>query len=99
MMDIDSMRSLRQRRGPRCARFWRGGVERRDPQPAGFWRGGGERGGTLLGVIIVITILLVLMGGAVAVGRVGIRGARRTGLRRGLWGVRGGVQGCEGTRG
>ena len=45
-------------------------------------------GVTLLELIIVITVILILMGGAVPVVRVSIKRARETELRRDLWEMR-----------
>jgi len=45
-------------------------------------------GVTLLELIIVITVILILMGGAVPVVRVSVRRARETELRRDLWEMR-----------
>ena len=47
-----------------------------------------QRGVTLLELIIVITVILILMGGAVPVVRVSIKRARETELRRDLWEMR-----------
>ena len=45
-------------------------------------------GVTLMELIIVITVILILMGGAVPVVRVSIKRARETELRRDLWEMR-----------
>ena len=47
-----------------------------------------SRGVTLLELIIVITVILILMGGAVPVVRLSVKRARETELRRDLWEMR-----------